>query len=243
MTWTKTKIASSVGIGVLLVAGIIALGLWLGNPRKRAEAKGERLLKNLAARSVTLTNNYQSFVDNRVPSGFHTFNNVPLQINVMMRLWGEGAASKGMLHPKEVLDIPVYQKFETLYVYHGSAYGSPPGTPVCEVVLRFVNGTSVTNRLIYGDDMLDWFSPGGINVKGPSGPNSKLAWIGQMPGQNGGTQQLRYCMTAIANPTPALAVSTIDLYSCKSRTVACIMAMTTGKAGLMNDALPTDDRK
>jgi hypothetical protein len=80
-------------------------------------------------------------------------------------------------------------------------------------------------------------------VKGPSSPNSKLAWIGQMNVQNGGIQQLRYCMTAIENPTPALAVSTIDLYSCKSRTVACIMAMTTGKTGLMDNATTTDDRK
>jgi hypothetical protein len=40
-------------------------------------------------------------------------------------------------------------------------------------------------------------------------------------------------VTAIKNPQPSLAVETIDLYSCKSRTAACIMAMTPGKSGLM----------
>ncbi len=243
MAWTKTKTAISGGIGLLLVAGIIAMVLWLGEPHRRAQAKGERLIKKQVARPVALTNDHGSPVFSGVPSGFHTFNNVPLQINVMMRLWGEGGASRGMIHPTEILDIPVQQRFQTLYVYHGSAFGSPPGTPVCEVVLRFVDGTSATNRLRYGDDMLDWFSPGGTKVKGPSGPKSKLAWIGQMPVQNGGTQQLRYCMTAIENPTPAVPVASVDLHSCKSRTVACIMALTTGKTGLMDDATPIDDRK
>jgi hypothetical protein len=46
-------------------------------------------------------------------------------------------------------------------------------------------------------------------------------------------QPLRLCLTAIKNPQPSLEVKTVDLFSCKSRTAACIMAMTPGKSGLM----------
>jgi hypothetical protein len=35
------------------------------------------------------------------------------------------------------------------------------------------------------------------------------------------------------NPQPILEVASIDLFSCKSQTAACIMAMTAGKSGLM----------
>jgi len=244
MEWTKGKTTISVATGVLLVAGIIAMVLWLGDPRKRAQAKGERLIKGHVAGPVNLTNNYNAPALSMLPSGLQTFNNVPVQIGGMICLWGEGGASRGMEFPKEVLDIPVHETFQTLYLYHKSSFGSPPGTPVCEVVFHYIDGASATNRLLYGDDVLDWFAPGGTRVKGPSGPNSKIAWIGQMTVQNGGIQQLRTCMTAIENPDPKVRVSSIDFYSCKSRTCIYIMAMTTGKTGLMNEAAaPFDDRK
>lgn len=242
MAWTEAKTAISVGIGVLLVAGVITMVLWLGDSHERAQAKGERLIKKQVAKPIPLTNDAALNLFWPVPKGFQTFNNVPLRIDGMIKLWGEGGASKGMVYPKEVRDIPMYETFETLYIYHGSAYGSPPGTPVFEVVFRYVDDTSVTNRLLFGTDMLDWFCPGGTRVKGPTGPNSKVAWIGQMQVGNGAIQQLRYCMTAIENPKPTVKIWSMDLYSCQNRTVASILAMTTGKSGLMDDATPTDDR-
>jgi hypothetical protein len=50
-------------------------------------------------------------------------------------------------------------------------------------------------------------------------------------------------MTAMENPDPQRTVESIDLYSCKSRTVACIMAMTVGKTNLMKPADVVDDRE
>ena len=34
-------------------------------------------------------------------------------------------------------------------------------------------------------------------------------------------------------PQPSLEVKSLDLYSCKSKTAACILAMTAGQSGLM----------
>jgi hypothetical protein len=52
-------------------------------------------------------------------------------------------------------------------------------------------------------------------------------------GRLGEKRPLRFCLTVIENPQPFLEVASIALFSCKSQTAPCIMAMTTGKSGLM----------
>jgi hypothetical protein len=49
----------------------------------------------------------------------------------------------------------------------------------------------------------------------------------------GRSEPLQFNLTAVENPQPSLEVTTIDLYYCKSRSAACILAMTTGRSGLM----------
>ncbi len=72
----------------------------------------------------------------------------------------------------------MHRKFETLYVYHAVFFVSPPvNTPVYELVFRYADGDAVTNQIRYGTDVLDWYSERGTRqVKGPTGPNAKLAW-------------------------------------------------------------------
>jgi hypothetical protein len=126
----------------------------------------------------------------------------------------------------------VNQKFETLYVCHGSFFESPDKTPVCGVVLHYEDGSSATNQLLYGADVLDWIDNHAKVPAAPTGPNSKLAWVGGVfsPQKN---QPLRLCLTAVENPQPALEVTSVDLFSCKSKTAPFIMALTTGRSGLM----------
>src|SRR5262245_21123653 len=162
-----------------------------------------------------------------IPFGFQTFLHVPLQIDGIKCLWGSGNAQGGQGFDEEVIGIPVNKKFETLYVYHCAFYGSPPGTPVYDLVFRYADGSSVTNRILYGVDVLDWLGTGG-----PTGTNSRLAWKGVCT-TGGRTQPMRFCLTALENPQRATEVATIDLYSCKNRTAGCILALTPGKSGLM----------
>lgn len=169
-----------------------------------------------------------------VPRGFQVFDQVPLQIGGTICLWGGGNAEKlHIIFPERVSGIQLNRKFETLYVYHGAFFKSPTGTPVCAVVFRYEDGSSVIQYLRYGDDILDWIAKSNEEgVIGPTGPNSRLAWVNGSftPGK---VEPLRFCLTALDNPKPSLQVTTIDLYSCKSWTAPCIMAMTTGQSGLM----------
>jgi hypothetical protein len=161
-----------------------------------------------------------------VPRGFHVFGHVPLQIGGMICLWGSENAERGLVFPQQRLGISISQKFDTLYVYHGVFYGSPDGTPVYELVFRYADGVSATNQILYGADLIEWHVPRTEPVAGPTGPNSILAWHGDIS-PSSPAQPLRFTLTAIKNLRPEAEVATVDLYSCRSKSAPCILAFST----------------
>jgi hypothetical protein len=161
-----------------------------------------------------------------VPRGFQVFGHVPLMIGGMICLWGQENAEIGLVFPEERLGIGINQEFDTLYVYHGVFRVSPDGTPVYELVFNYADGTSATNEMRYGVDVLDWNTPRTEPVAGPTGTNSILAWHSDVSPANP-VQPVRFCLTAIQNPRSGVKVATIDLYSCKSRSAPCILAFST----------------
>jgi|ERR1017187_2562390 hypothetical protein len=234
-----------ISIALVFVASTLILaGCNKSRHAADALARGNELIASHQAALLDLTTNYTtpvSYFDKitqfpawkTVPREHQVFDGVPLDIEGMICLWGEDNATRlHLVFPEKILGIVMQQKFETLYVYHGSFFSSPDGTPVCEVVFRYADGSSATNQMLYGKDVIDWVANSNKPIKGPTGSRSKLAWVG---GSFSTTrnQPLRLCLTAIENPQPLVEVETIDLYSCKSRTAACIMAMTPGKSGLM----------
>jgi len=247
MSWTRTTKTIVWGSVALLVLAAITVPIIFRHDisNRLTIAKAERAIASHKVTPVDMTPNYTtpaSYFDQitsfpawaTVPIGFHVFDNVPLQIDGMICLWGAGNANKlKIIFPEEILGIAVNQKFETLYVYHGAFFTSPAKTPVCEVVFRYADGSSATNQLLYGADIMDWnANSGGKRVVRPTSSRSKLAWVGGTftPGAK---KPVCFCLTAIENPQPATEVTSIDLYSCKSQTAACILAMTAGKAGWM----------
>ena len=235
-------IAASTALVLAVVVGGVFFFKWLRNPQRIAAARGERIIAQNLAAPLDMTSRVQTpasrfkqitqFPWKFVPIGFQTFCNVPLQIDGMICLYGEGNAQSGLKFPESCTGIPMNQKFETLYVYHAAFYGSSRGTPVYDIVFRYEDGTSATNQILYGEDVLDWYANGGKKVTGPVAARSRLAWHGGAgPGE--GKQPLRFCLTAVENPSPATTVTAIDMYSCKSQSAACILAFTPGSAGLM----------
>jgi hypothetical protein len=242
MKTAKSKILVASAALVLVTVGAVFFFNWLLDPRRVALATGQRIIAQHLAQPLDMVDHIQTPASyfkqitqfpawQFVPVGFQTFCHVPLQIDGMICLWGEGNAKMGINFPEAWTGIPMNQKFETLYVYHASFFTSPNGTPVYDIVFRYEDGTSATNEILYGDDVLDWYAKGGKPV-GPTAARSKLASHGEAD-LGAKKQPLRFCLTAVENPFPATTVTAIDLYSCKSRTAACIQAFTPGRAGLM----------
>lgn len=167
-----------------------------------------------------------------VPHGPQTYANVPLQIDGTIFLWGGRNTENGQKYPEKVTGIAVKRKFETLYVYHGAFYEGEAGSPVYEVIFKYVDGTTASNKILNGIDVRDWYAKRTEKVLGPSGRRSVLGWDGDhISGDK--KQAVRFCLTAIENPRPELEVETLDLVSSKTKTAGCILAMTTGKSGLI----------
>jgi RNA polymerase sigma factor (sigma-70 family) len=239
MAWTKAKTAIVAAVAVVVATGTTTYVVKTGPVRsgKRAIARHVVAPVNLAAHYYASSSGFDTIPGfpafKTIPRGFQVFDGVPLQIDGMICLWGADIAKRfGLVFPTAVAGIEVRQKFETLYVYHCGWFDSPRGTPACDIVFRYADGSSATNQLLYGSEVINWVADTGKEPDGPTGSNSRLAWVGgsyslkeKMP--------LHFCLTAVRNPEPSLEVASIDLYSCKSPTALAIMAMTAGRSGLM----------
>jgi hypothetical protein len=241
MAWMNTKKAAVFGTVVLLALVAITVVVFRHKIANQiARAGGRRAIANHLAAPLDLTGNYigsasdfqGSGIWKAVPFGFQVFHHVPLEIGGMMILWGEGNASSGAVFPEQVVGIAVNQKFETLYVYHCTFFGSPNNTPVYDLVFRYEDDYSVTNTIRYGVDTIDFNTPGSIKNAHPTGANSKVAWVGGSFTPDG-KRPLLFCLTAIENPKPFLEVKSIDLISCKNKSAGVILALTAGRSGLM----------
>ena len=241
MPWTKTKKAVVWGTVALLVSVAATLYLQRHNIADwMMVSGGKRAIARHIATPVDLTAHYgtpASYFENspsywgELPWEFQVFRHVPLQIDGMMYLWGEGNAKMGNDFPEQIFGIAVNQKFETLYVYHCAFYGSPKNTPVYDLVFRYEDGDSATNTMRYGVDVID-FNTAGKRTAPPSSPNTKVGWTGSSFTPDG-KRPLLFSLTAIKNPQPTLKVASIDLFSCKKQSAGCILAMTAGPSGLM----------
>lgn len=210
--------------------GVIALGLMAHNSR--------------AAEPVDLTGKYAMTLGSMtnsgwlalktIPVGHQVFRGVPFEIGGIVHLWGYGRNTNlSSPYPEKVSDIAVNRTFATLYVLHGVYYETPDDTPAVKVAFRYADGSAATNVLRCGADMVSWpISIEEAPLKSPYSTNSEIAWMGGQFSANY-KGRLRYCMTALANPHPDRLVATVDLISCKTRTIPYIFALTTGAAGLM----------
>ncbi len=241
MAWTKAKTAATSAAIVLAVGATTGVVAHLDIPHRLELSAGRHAMANRLAEPVDLSAYYDKRADNFdkewaiVPSGFQTFYHVPFQADGSLQLWGAGfPAYGGGSGTEQIEGIPVNRRFETLYLYHTAIFWSPNNAPIYQLVFRYDNGESVTNTIRYGADILDWYATPDRRgrIPPPASHNSKLAWHGDYLA-DGKTTHLRFSLTALPNPNPLLTVTSIDLYSCKTNSAGCILAMTTGKSGLM----------
>ena len=222
--------------------GINLLGAWICVAAQQAPARDAAV--GASAQPVDLTRFYQtrassferikSFPWRVVPRGSQTLGSVPLAIDGIICLWGEANAKNRAVFPEKVDDIPVNRKFDTLYVYHAAFYASRDGSPVYHLTLNYDNGISSMMTICYGAHLRDWYQTPDEPVSELTDTKSKMVWRGANPDSQAGYPiKLRFFITPITNPRPTLEVKSISLASAKGNSAGCILAMTTGPAGLL----------
>ena len=243
MTWTRNKKAIVWG-AVLVLLALAAATLFYQRhniANRMMVAGGKRAVANHIATPVDLNGHFRATASSfrnswsfwrGAPWGFQVFRHVPLQIDGYIALWGANNAKAGAVFPEQIPGISVNQKFESLYVLHGTFFYTSNNTPIYDLVFRYENGDSETNTIRYGVDTRVCATVAGKPIVAPSGPNSKVGWVGASFTPDG-KEPLIFCLTAIKNPQPSLTIKSIDLFSSKSEVAGLILAMTGGPDGLM----------
>lgn len=203
--------------------------------RAAAAAKGEPVALDLAK---CLVHTPQQFLKMKrypwavTPVGKQTIAGVPVEIQGATILWGKRNADLRLKYPETFTDIPIQQKFETLYVLHCVFFEAAKGEPSFAVVINSEGGEKQSDEILCGDDSKDWWINDPNEKVGPDSKRSTLGWKGTGKA-NGRDQDVRFCMTAIENKHPERLVTTLDLVSSKKQAAGVILAITLGKSGLL----------
>lgn len=250
MAWTKEKKSNVAAIVVVLIALTV---LALGALHKRLSQEGRDsdeadfvppassgapkatnslpldAFYNFPASGFTSDN---TFAWPGLPRGVQTFAGIRFHVDGSAMLGGGTGAQEQYHFPESRLGIPMRQKFESLYLFHFAEWSDRRGAPVYDLVFRYEDGSSVTNEIEYGTDIYDFYAPRNDTTE-PSGSNSIVAWRGHFVVKSGVDQALRAFVTELKNPNPSVEVVSLDLFSCKNKSVGCVLAISTGPSGLV----------
>jgi hypothetical protein len=166
------------------------------------------------------------------PLGKQTFAGVPLEIQGATILWGKRNADRGQAYPRTHADIPVQQKFETLYILHSVFFEAAKGEPSFATVINYEGGKTQSDEILCGEDSKDWWVNDPNETLGPTSKRSTLGWKGTGKA-NDRDQDVCFCLTAIENKHPERQVISIDLVSSEKQAAGVILAITLGKSGLL----------
>ena len=121
--------------------------------------------------------------------------------------------------PEAVTGIPIGRRLSGLHFLHSASYGESTGRRIGSYVMQLSDGTRHEFPIVYGR-----------NVCSERGdyrnlPEADVAWEGEGIRTGAGTRVRIFKVTWV-NPDPALAVTSIDFVSAKSKSAPHLLAIT-----------------
>ena len=135
-------------------------------------------------------------------------------------LYRRGEETSGTNASREsVTGIPIGRRLSGLHFLQAASYGESTGRQIGSYVMHMSDGTRQEFAIVYGR-----------NVCSERGdyrnlPEAEVAWEGEGIRTGAGTRVRIYKVTWV-NPDPALAVTTIDFVSTKSKSAPHLLAIT-----------------
>ena len=159
------------------------------------------------------------------PHGTQVCDGVTFICNGAIRTAGLNAAREGNHYPGAVLDVPMNRRGSRIHLLQAAenTLDMTDGTPYGRLILRYANGESRRIDLLFGIHGDDWLQDKGKPSEPPADPNSTVAWL-QRRGGDGSI--IRFYHTAMENPLPAVAISSIDFISPLSQANLLLFGLT-----------------
>jgi hypothetical protein len=148
-----------------------------------------------------------------LPTGEQTLEGVKFKIGEgLIQLGGKMLEDK----PEKVEGIQVDKKLAKLHILHATGWNTDLDTIIGEYTVTWEDDSSVTIPIVYGKDVLDWWTLEGS----PEPSRGKVAWKGDNDGAKGSNATIRLYMTTWENPKPDKKVKSIDYSTTKETNCA-----------------------
>ncbi len=146
-----------------------------------------------------------------VPKGEQTMAGVPFLITDQL-IQLRGVHLENM--PQRINDIAIEKSFRTLYVLHGTQWGTgrfhvEHGTVIGEIIVRYSDAQSLTIPITYGENVRDWWN---ADHSKPT-KFGAIAWDGVNAASKARNATIRLYVTAWDNPHQDKEVRAIDYVS------------------------------
>src|SRR5438132_4472570 len=113
--------------------------------------------------------------------------------------------------PDKVEGIKVDKRFAKLHILHATAWSTDNDTIIGEYTINWEDDTSVTIPIIYGKDVLDWWTTDDV----VDASRVKVAWKGENEASKARDRQVRLYLTSWENAKSNKKVKTIDFSTTK----------------------------
>ena len=161
-----------------------------------------------------------------LPRGLQRWNDVPFQMQGLLRVTGLAAAKRGDWHPPEVDGIAVQKAFSSLAVLHGLEGDVEHGIPVFALMFHYSDGTQQSVRFSAGVQTASADKPASsIDL---ADIHSKLVWVGG--GKDSHASQAFAFLTQVTNPKPNVVVTHLDFLSLFSEATPVLLGLTLDTA-------------
>lgn len=167
-----------------------------------------------------------------VPAGVKVMGKIPFHVGPPYAVTGMEQARAGDFFPTELRGIPVGRAAKRVHLLVTLVGEEKDGTPFAQVVFRYAGGETESVRLAYGVHAREWLRSRAERTSSLADPNCALAWSGA--GEERGAETRLY-QTALVNPRPGEAITSLDFVSLFSRATPVLFAVSMEAA---DSALP-----
>ena len=126
--------------------------------------------------------------------------------------------------PVRVEGIEVGGRLQRVHLLQGTVGQEPDNTPLAKLVWHYSDGQQHESLVIYGKDVRDWWLRPGDPTEVSRG---RVAWTGRNPVADEGGATLQLYRTSYDNPSPDIAVESLDYVSFVTRSAPFLIALTT----------------
>lgn len=151
--------------------------------------------------------NHSSHDLHDVPKGVQCLGETFFDVRGLICLAGSHSLEiTGLALLEKVEGIPVDRRGVGIHFLHACAFSAPRGTKIGEYVLNYEDGSHASADIIYGVNVIDWWSAAIVS-------DAQIAWIGSHAAARLMGKQTRLIKFVWSNPKPELKIITLDYIS------------------------------